>query len=51
MVMVNWIFVVRSQQMSCDIRKVSCVGEKNCYNEDRLQLFRSKSVLFYQCVE
>ena len=27
--MVHWIFLVRSQQISCDIRKLVCRGKKN----------------------
>ena len=29
MVMVHWIFVIRSQLISCDIRNFMCQGEKN----------------------
>ena len=44
MVMVHSIFVIRTQQMSCDIRNFACRGE-NWQTEDRIQLFCNKTVL------
>ena len=49
MVMVHSIFVVRCQQISCDIRYFVCLREI-WQNIDRLQLFHNKTVLCYQCV-